>query len=383
MKQSWSIAWRQLMKEKRRVVAAVAGITFAVLLMLVQLGFEQALFKSVSMLYAQFDAQLFVINPQYQNAQFTFSFTQRRLQQALAVDGVASASPVYLTAAIWKNPVTQEKQEIFVIAIPAGAPVMALAEVNQHLADLRLPNTVLYDADSREEFGPIVEMLQHGPVKVELTGVTATVAAVFHMGTSMATNGNIIISDENLKALQPDYNLDLPNLGLIRVKSGADIATVQKNVQAALGNDVQVLTRTQIMDREIDYWASHTPIGFVFRLGLLMGLIVGSVVVYQILYNDVSQHLDEYATLKAMGYPDRFLFRIVLFEALILSIFGFIPGVVFTQLVYSIAHWATLLPLQMNPLRVTIVYLLTVGMCAFSGALATRRLRNADPAEIF
>jgi putative ABC transport system permease protein len=146
---------------------------------------------------------------------------------------------------------------------------------------------------------------------------------------------------------------------------------------------VVVLTRDELMGREKTYWATHTPIGFVFRLGLFMGLIVGSVVVYQILYNDVTQHLDEYATLKAMGYPDRFLFQIVLQESLILSMLGFIPGVVLSQAVYSIAHWATLLPLQLDPTRVAVVYVLNLVMCIFSGLLATRRLRRADPAEIF
>jgi putative ABC transport system permease protein len=186
-----------------------------------------------------------------------------------------------------------------------------------------------------------------------------------------------------LKDLWPGYDLRLLTIGLIKLKPDADAAAVQKRLRQILPNDVAVLTRDELMDREATYWATHTPIGFVFRMGLIMGLIVGSVVVYQILYNDVTQHLAEYATLKALGYPDRFLFQIVLQESLILSMLGFIPGLVFSQAVYSIAHWATLLPLQIDPTRVAVVYVLTVGMCIFSGLLATRRLRSADPAEIF
>lgn len=383
MKRSWIIAWRQLIKEKRRVAAAVAGITFAVLLMLVQLGFEQALFKSVRLLYEQFNADLFLVNPRYQNSGLTFNFSQRRLEQAMAIDGVESVAPVYLQMVIWKNPVTQMKVQIFAIAIPPRAGVMTISEVNGKVDALRVPDTILYDAWSRDEFGPIANLLDRGPVKVEIDSITTTADGVFHMGTSMATNGNIVMSDETFKHLMPGYDLRLPNVGLIRLRPGADVLAVQNRLKALLPNDVDVLTREQLMGVETTYWATHTPIGFVFRMGLLMGLIVGSVVVYQILYNDVSQHLKEYATLKAMGYPDRFLFQVVLHESLILSIFGLIPGIILSQAVYSIAHWATLLPLRMDPIRVLVVAVLTAGMCVFSGMLATRRLRHADPAEIF
>jgi putative ABC transport system permease protein len=173
------------------------------------------------------------------------------------------------------------------------------------------------------------------------------------------------------------------DIGMIKLKAGSDPQAVRKELQAILPNDVLVLTREELLEREETFWANSTPIGFVFRLGLLMGLIVGSVVVYQILYNDVSEHLAEYATLKAMGYTDRFLFGLVIQESLILSLLGFLPGLVLSQVVYTIAYRATLLPLRMDPVRVTVVYLLTAGMCVFSGALAMRRLRLADPAEIF
>jgi len=383
MKQSWIIAWRQLVKEKRRVAAAVAGIAFAVLLMLVQLGFEQALFKSVRLLYRQFNAELFLVSPRYQNSQFTFDFSARRLEQALAVDGVASVDPVYFKMLIWKNPVTGAKLEIFAIAIPPRTGIVTMSEVNNQIPGLRQPDTILFDAWSRSEFGPVAELLNQGPLKVEIDGVTTTVDGLFHMGTSMATNGNILMSDETFRDLVPGYDLRLPTVGLIKLRPGADALAVQARLKALLPSDVEVLTREQLMGIETTYWATHTPIGFVFRLGLLMGLIVGSVVVYQILYNDISQHLNEYATLKAMGYADRFLIQIVLQEALILSMLGLIPGIALSQAVYSLAHWVTLLPLQMDPIRVLIVCVLTVGMCAFSGLLATRRLRHADPAEIF
>jgi putative ABC transport system permease protein len=111
-------------------------------------------------------------------------------------------------------------------------------------------------------------------------------------------------------------------------------------------------------------------------------MLVGCIIVYQILYTDVSDHLQEYATLKAMGYRDRYLFGVVIQESLILSVFGFLPGLAISALLYRFAENATLLPLIMAPDRIVAVYGLTLVMCVISGALAMRRLRRADPAEI-
>jgi putative ABC transport system permease protein len=112
-------------------------------------------------------------------------------------------------------------------------------------------------------------------------------------------------------------------------------------------------------------------------------MLVGCVIVYQILYTDVSDHLQEYATLKAMGYRDRYLFGVVIQESLILSVFGFLPGLAISTLMYRFAEDATLLPLKMLPGRVAVVYGLTLLMCVVSGAFAMRRLRRAAPADIF
>jgi DevC protein len=150
-----------------------------------------------------------------------------------------------------------------------------------------------------------------------------------------------------------------------------------------LPSDVAVLTKAGFLERERNYWSRNLPIGFIFRASLVMSLIVGAVVVYQILYSGVSEHLAEYATLKAIGYSDRRLFWIVLQEALILSILGFIPGLLLGLGVYAIVRAVTVIPIQMTLPRIMAAYPLTAAMCAAAGALAMRRLRSANPADIF
>ena len=131
------------------------------------------------------------------------------------------------------------------------------------------------------------------------------------------------------------------------------------------------------------YWGNATPIGFIFGFGTIIGFIVGLIIVYQILYSDVSDHLAEYATLKAMGYSDRYLVGVLVQEALLLAVLGFMPGIVLANGLYSLAQSATLLPIAMTANRAVVVLSLTIVMCTGSGALALRKLQSADPADIF
>lgn len=134
---------------------------------------------------------------------------------------------------------------------------------------------------------------------------------------------------------------------------------------------------------ERKYWQNSTSIGFIFTLGAVIGFLVGIVIVYQILYTDVSDHLPEYATLKAMGYKNRYLLKVVFQEALILSVMGFIPGFLLSNGMYTLTRNATALPLTMTSDRTLTVFCLAVMMCAISGAIAVRKVQDADPADIF
>jgi putative ABC transport system permease protein len=377
------LAWRQLVKDKKRLAAAISGVAFAVILMLVQWGFEQALFTSVGLLYSHFSADLVLISPKYQHANSPGMFTVRRLYQALALEEVEWICPVYVGSVIWNNPANPAERAIYQIAFDPQRNVFDLPEVSDGLGELRRADVLLFDAQSRSEFGPVTVPPGGVRTAVGLSGFRVEVAGIFHLGTSFAVDGNIITSDLTFQHVHPDRDLALANLGLVKLKPGVAADAARVRLKTALPGDVLVLTREQLRSREIRYWAGNTPIGFVFGLGVLMGLIVGSVVVYQILYSDVADHLDQYAILKALGYTEGVLFRLVVQEALILSVLGFIPGAIISNYVYGIAHRATLLPLDMEPVQLGAVYLLTAAMCALSGAFAMRKVRAAEPAEIF
>jgi putative ABC transport system permease protein len=243
---------------------------------------------------------------------------------------------------------------------------------------------ILFDSIRRPEFGPVAEVFKEkGPVIAEVAGSRVDIVGLFELGTSFGADGNLLMSDETFLRSLPYRKRGIIDVGLIKLKPGADQERARKEIARMLPGDVRVLTHEEFVDLERKYWTTNTPIGFVFELGVLVGIFVGCIIVYQILYSDVSDHLPEYATLKAMGYPDRFLVKLVLQEAVILSVFGFFPGVLISQFVYIVSRNATLLPLQMTFARAITVYVLTVVMCGISAILATRRLKAADPAEIF
>lgn len=158
---------------------------------------------------------------------------------------------------------------------------------------------------------------------------------------------------------------------------------MREALAARLPKDVQVLTNQGYLDFELNEIKAESPIGFVFGLGSTMGFIVGVVIVYQVLSTDVNSHLAEYATFRAMGYRNRYLLGVVFEEAIILSVMGFVPGMVIALGAYQLTAAATALPLAMPVSRAVTVLVMTFMMCGASGAIATRRLQGADPADIF
>ena len=379
------LSWLQLTREKRRFVAALAGISFAVVLMLMQLGFEDALISSVVLFHSHVIGDLVLISPQYQTVINSKTFTERRLYQVLACAGVESVEPVYVGQAPFKNPFDHTERNIFMVGFNPHTAVLNTTGVPENLDKIRIQGQILFDSIRRPEFGPVAEaFLRNGPLRVEVNGHAVDVVGLLQLGTSFGADGNLVMSDETfLRIMGSARQRGIISLGLISLKPGADPERVKTEIAGFLPPDTRVLTRKEFGDREMKYWLANTPIGFVFQLGVMMGVFVGCIIVYQILYSDVSDHLPEYATLKAMGYPDRFMLKLVMQESLILSVLGFLPGIIFSYFVYALSATATQLPLQMTLPRALGVYFLTLFMCALSGFLAARRLKAADPAEIF
>lgn len=380
------LAWLQVSREKIRLLVAMAGIGFADILMFMQLGFQSALFESATRFHQNLTGDLVLLNPQSEALYQMKQFSRRRLYQTLRFEEVQSVAAIYIDSAQWKNPQNSKTNILYVIAANPAQTILNFPDVNQNLDRLKLEDTVLFDIASRPEFGTaqIERDFKKGKViKTELNRQEIKISGIFVLGASFAANGNVILSDINFKRIFPERDLGRIDIGLVKLKPGNDLETVKQALNQQLGEDVTVLTRQEFVDLEKNYWNRSTPIGFIFALGAGMGFVVGTVIVYQILYSDISDHLHEYATLKAIGYTDRYLLIVVFQEALILAVLGYVPGLTISLGLYSLTKAATKLPMIMYLSRAVAVLVLTIIMCFFSGMIAVQRLRDADPADIF
>jgi putative ABC transport system permease protein len=454
------LAWLQLTYEKSRLLVAIAGITFAVVLMFLQLGFRDALFTSAIRLQSNLVGDLVIISPQSTNLVGMRNFSQRRLYQALGMKEVASVNPVYIGLGAWKiqeDPAGQTRN-ILVLGANPDAKVFKMAGAEANIDHIKTQDVVLFDRASRAEFGPIVGECGTLALKAKFTDdafacnnlVTRevanrklTIGGLFELGASFAADGAVITSDTNFLRIFDSRRSGLINVGLINLKPDTSpykamrnfilsqpsdhvilpreklqpdgkrvqilykesidangkmireenkdkvfvyktdltVEDLKKTHDAAV-DDTRILTMEGYIDFEKGYWQKSTAIGFIFSLGTVMGFIVGIVIVYQILYTDVSDHLAEYATLKAMGYGNLYLAQVVIQEAFVLSILGFIPGLGISFGLYNLTKNATLLPLYIWDKAIPVM-ILTMVMCVISGAISLRKVQSADPAEIF
>jgi len=378
------LGWLQLKHKPLRLIVALSGIAFAVLLIMMQLGFRSALFESAVRFHERFDYDIALFSPDSVFIVRPQPFSIRRLYQSLGFDSVENVTPVYIFPSVWKNAWSNQRRSIQTIGFNPDEAVLKTPGFLRAKELLRQQDVVIFDRGSRPEFGPVGETFDSGqPVTTEVNDRQIEVVGLFRMGTSFGIDGTIITSDDNWLRLFPGRPRNEIQLGLIKLRQGADAGRIRNELAEYLPDDVLVMTRQQFVQREKDYWNGATPIGYIFAFGAIMGFVVGAIIVYQILFADVSEHLNEYATLRAMGYKNRFVSGIVLQQAVILAVLGYLPGVAIVYWLYGKAAAATSLPLYITQERAITVFLMTLAMCAISGLLAVRKVRRLDPADVF
>jgi len=382
-------AWLQLKHQKVRLLVALSGVIFSVVIIFMQLGIRDALFDSAVRFHQSLQGDIFLISPRSTALIAMKSFPERRLLQSLAFDEVDYVSPIYLDFAQWKNPNTRNYwRNIFVLGINLRYPVLNLSGITENIEKLKMPNTVLFDQGSRSEFGTIAQDFRRdGSVSTELGNPNGNrkvnVVGLFQFGTSFGSDGNLVTSHINFLRIFDNRKKGFIDVGLIKLKPDQDIQKTLEKLRKYLPKDVRVLSKSEFVNFEKKYWQTSTAIGFIFNLGVALGIIVGVVVVYQILYTNVSEHLSEYATLKAMGYRHRYLLSMVLQQAFLIAVLGYIPGFLIANIQYEFTKNATLLPVNMSLDRAVFVFILTLVMAFVSGATAVKKLQDADPADIF
>jgi len=384
------LALRNLLDNRSRLVRSALGIAFAVFLMLVQLGFRTAFIDSTVEIIRNFDADIVLTS----STKFQFGkkapFSRRQLYEARAVPGVASARPIYAewTRAIWKNPYTHESYIVQVLAFDPDQPVFLFPEVQRNLEALRQPDAVMMDRRARRFLGK-----PRAGLESELGSRQVHIIGTFALGPDFQTDGTLIMSDRNFEKLFGGAETKtasggapaLPDaeFGLIKVTPGAVVADVQQALRSALPSNVAVLTRQQFVDQESAFQAKYSGVGPIFGAGTMIGFVVGMMISYQVLFNDISDQLPQYATLKAIGYSTGFLVKVVLQQAVFYALVGYVPAYLLAALLLRLLGELLLLPMRVTLSIMIVSFFLTVGMCVISGLIAVRRVIQTDPAEVF
>lgn len=377
------LAWRQLMGEKKRFFVAVGGVSFGVILMLFQLGIYQAFMHMVARPIDGMKGDLAMISRNFNYIMSTEPFPERRLYQTLAVSEVKAVYPLLAQFGSWRSTSTGINCEMALYGVRASANPFISPDIQAKTDVLAMPDGALFDEMSPDEFGDVAGMLQRdGVVQGEINSHHVRVLGTFRRGGTLAVNSHMIVGMETFRRVAGHEHQTI-DVGMIELREGADALAAAKQLNALLPQDIQVLTREQFIRLEQFYWQINTPIGFIVIAGMVIAMFVGSVIAYQTLYTDINDHMREYATLKALGMGGGFFLRLILQEAAILPAFGFIPGVVCAGLLFRLADKLGGLPTQLTFSDTLMVFGLTILSCTVAGFLATRRLRAADPADIF
>lgn len=366
-------------------MVAIAGIAFATILVFTQLGLLAALYLSATAMHRRLKGDLVMLEPETETYIVPGLFPRRRLYQALGFEGVKSVSPIRFALQSTTNVQSGRSRVTAMFGIsPANVP-FNIPNWDSYRPIVQLEDVILFDSKSRPEYGINVDNFDPASPSnhLEVGGRRGKVDAVVDfIGVSFGSPGAIIVNDTTFQNFAPTRDPEKLELGVITLEEGADIQQVQKTLEETLPRDIKILTIEEFIALEEHHWGTSTAIGFIFSMGVVVGFLVGIIVVYQILYAEISDHVSDYAVMKARGYGQSYFIGMILQEALILSVLGYLPGYVCSLGLYHLARAGTRLPIVMTVTRALWVLSLTFLMCFFSGGLAAWKLKDVDPADL-
>ena len=384
---NFPIALKLLLRERSRSFVAIIGIGFAALLMYMQLGFQTGLLNSATNFYRSLDADLFVISRATSNSGSYQLFPQSLLYRSLGFDSVKEAIPLYITNIRVQSLDGVKAVSLRLIGVDPSKNIFNLKEVRNQMDKLSKSGYVLFDEFSVKRVGPIANTFRKDKnLTMILSDYTNTfrVAGLFKLGSTFAADGNLIASDSTMVELAArQLNPGEISLGAIRVKYDNEVENVQTSLQKIYGDELEILSKDELIAREENYWNQTTALGVVFGFGTIMGFLVGGVIVYQVLYTDIVDHIKEYATLKAIGFSQNYLLYITFQQSLLMALAAFIPSSLASLMLYSFLSSVTSIAIKMSLLKIVQVAFLMVSVCSISAFIATRKLREADPASVF
>ncbi|WP_257387799.1 ABC transporter permease [Tahibacter caeni] len=369
------LAWRNLSHDRARFVVTLVGVLFAVLLMGVELGLLLGFARTTSGLVDHTDADLWITPAGTTNVDIAGRLDERRRFEALAVPGVAQVDQLMMQFAFWRKPDggTESVSIVgFNLATGQGRPWNL---VQGAIEDLQQDDAVIVDRLYAAKLGvtALGQTVEINNRRARVVGFTAGIRTFTQSPYVFTTHRNA----QRFTFFRPDQTTYL----LVRLRPNSDAAAVRDALQARLGR-VDVRFAADFARAAQRYWLITTGAGSALLLAALLGLVVGIVIVGQTLYATTVDRLPEYATLRAMGAPNRYLYRVILKQAAISAVFGFAGGMLLVGLVV-LASTGSTVAVAMPPGLIAVLALLTLCMCALGALVSIRRVTRIDPTSVF
>src|SRR5882672_2041609 len=369
------LASRNLFHDRLRFIATIVGIVFSIVLVTVQMGLYVGFRRMVTTMIDHATADLWVMPRSTKCFEDPSLMDDRQRFRALAVDGVAEAAPLVIGFAQWRLPGGGTTPVFIVGSELRGLGLRPWDLVAGSVDDLSIPGAVAIDQSYFERLGTsgMGANAEIRDQKVQVTAVTKGIRSF--TTTPFAFTG--IDRARAYTGISPDK----ASYFLVRVTPGFDVESVRRRLQANL-SDVEVLTTTEFRNRSRSFWLFGTGAGAALFAGALLGVIVGTVIVAQTLYSSTKDHINEFATLRAIGSSGSYIHKVIIWQALLNAVIGFgIAAVIGAVIVQMTAE--TALPIMMTPTLTTALFLLTVVMCVVSAIAAIMKVTRIDPAMVF
>jgi putative ABC transport system permease protein len=372
------LAWLNTIQNRKRSATAVGGICFAVLLIFMQAGFLGATKLNVTLAYRELRFDLMIVSRGYLMMTRSETIDIYRILQARNVPGVASVHSLLLDGARWGHRDRGGTESCFVFGLIPGEPYFEDNALNTAAAQLQGRQTVLVDRLARSGYQP----WKVGGTGI-INGQELSIMGDYALGMGLLADGSAIVSQDTFMRLFRMPELKRVEFGLVQLKPGADPVAVAAALRRELPSDVMILPKQALLDREENYFVNVKPIGIMFKVGMLVAFIVGAVILYQILASEIANRLREFATLKAMGYSERYIYGIGIKQGLIFSLLGYFPSLLLSIGLYRVMRALSSFPVYMDWQRAVFVFCLSLGMCAVAAFFALGKIKRADPADLF
>ncbi|SOB58260.1 FtsX-like permease family protein [Pseudodesulfovibrio profundus] len=371
----FTIARQNLFHDKVRLCVTLTGVVFAVVLITIQVGIFLGFTKTIAAVIDNSGADVWVTSRGVKNFDITLPLDEQKYYQVLSSPGIEEASKFIIRFADWKRPDgLQESIEIigFETGKGMGGPWNYVTGSDSML---ELKDAIIIDQLYMEKLG--IAMLGE---TVEINKRKARVVG-FTRGTRSFTTSPFVFASLKTARNYTNFDSDEFTYVLVKGKEGVSPAMLKKSILANV-NNVDVYTTPEFSKLTQDYWMYNTGAGAGLLIAAFLGLIVGTVVVAQTLYATTLDHIAEFATLKAMGAPNSYIYKILIAQATLSAVFGYMLGICVASIASNFSNFSATVILLPPELMISMFWL-TLTMCVASAFISIRKVTRLDPALVF